>query len=87
MPKRPHTELNCSPDGPWITIHGETGSLTVNFREVMRGEMFAASPSRKRIIGEWIKARDAEGTTANANPPDAPIGVKLGPRAKARSKS
>lgn len=27
----------------------------------MRGELFAASPYRKRILAEWLKARDAEG--------------------------
>jgi hypothetical protein len=52
MPKHPHTELNCSPDGPWITMNGKTESVTINLREVMRGELFAANPSRKRIIAE-----------------------------------
>jgi hypothetical protein len=38
-------------------MHGDTGSVTINLREVMRGELFAASPGRKRIISEWLKAR------------------------------
>jgi len=52
MPKRSHTELRCSKDGPWVTMRGDTGSVTINLREVMRGELFAASPGRKRIISE-----------------------------------
>ena len=55
MPKRPHTELRYSPDGPWITMHGDTGSVTINLREVMRGELFAANRDWRRIISEWIK--------------------------------
>jgi hypothetical protein len=59
MPKKPpHTSLSCTADGPWITMHGNTGAVTINLREVMRGELFAASRDRKRIISEWLKARD-----------------------------
>jgi hypothetical protein len=57
MPKKPHTTLNCSPDGPWITMTGDTGSVTINLREVMRGELYAANPDRKRIISQWLRAR------------------------------
>ena len=62
MPKHPHTELNCSPDGPWLTLrHGEH-SLTLNLREIIRGEMFAAGSSgMKRTMAGWLKDRDAEG--------------------------
>jgi hypothetical protein len=85
MPKKlPHTTLNCSPDGSWITMHGDTGSVTINLREVMRGEMFAASPGRKRIISEWLKARDAEGEVSKIAAPDVPAGMRLGPRMKAK---
>ena len=84
MPKRPHTLLNCSPDGPWITMHGDTGSVTINLREVMRGELFAASRDRRRIISEWIKARDAEGEVGKIAGPDAPPGTRIGPRMKAK---
>jgi hypothetical protein len=44
---------------------GDTGSVTINLGEVMRGELFAACAGRKRIIAEWIKARDAEGEVSN----------------------
>jgi hypothetical protein len=50
----------------------------------MRGELFAASPDRKRIIAEWLKARDAEGEVSNIAAPDVPVGTRLGPRMKAK---
>ena len=84
MPTRPHTSLTCSPDGPWVTMHGDTGSITINLREVMRGALFAASRDRKRIIAEWIKARDAEGEVSNIAAPDVPPGTRLGPKMKAK---
>ena len=84
MPKRPHTLLNCSPDGPWITMHGDTGSVTINLREVMRGELFAASRDRRRIISEWLKARDAEGEVSKIAAPDVPPGTRIGPRMRAK---
>jgi hypothetical protein len=80
MPKSAHTELNCSSDGPWITMHGDTGSVTINLREVMRGELFAANPYRKRILAEWLRARDAEGEVGKIATPDVPPGTRLGPR-------
>jgi len=63
---------------------GDTGSVTINLREVMRGALFAASRDRRRIISEWIKARDAEGEVSKIAAPDMPIGVRLGPRMKAK---
>jgi hypothetical protein len=65
-------------------MHGDTDSVTINLREVMRDEMFTASPSRKRIIAEWIKARDVEGEVAKIAAPDVPAGTRLGPRMKAK---
>jgi hypothetical protein len=65
-------------------MHGETGSVTINLREVMRGELFAASPGRKRIIAEWLRARDAEGEVSTIAAPDVPVGTRLGPRMKAK---
>jgi hypothetical protein len=57
-----HTELNLSPDGPWLTIRDGDVSLTLNLREIIRGQMFAAGPtSMKRTMAAWLKARDAEG--------------------------
>jgi hypothetical protein len=53
-------------------MHGDTGSVSLNLREVMRGEMFAASRDRRRIISEWIRARDAEGEVSNIAGPDVP---------------
>ena len=84
MSKRPHTELNCSKDGPWLTLHGDTGSVTFNLREMIREQLFAARPDRKRLLAQWLKARDAEGETAKIVPPDEPLGHRLGPRLRAR---
>jgi hypothetical protein len=84
MAKRPHTELNCSPDGPWITLQGKNASLTFNLRELIRDMMPAQSVAGKRhLMAEWLRDRDAEGD-AKISPPDVPIGVKLGPRMKGR---
>jgi len=61
MPKHNHTELNCSPDGPWLTLRSGANSLTLNLREIIRGEMFAAGSSgMKRTMAGWLKERDAE---------------------------
>jgi hypothetical protein len=49
---------------------GDTGSVTINLREVMRGALFAASRDRRRIISEWIKARDAKGEVSKIAGPD-----------------
>jgi hypothetical protein len=65
-------------------MHGDTGSVTINLREVMRGELFAASRDRRRIISEWIKARDAEGEVGKIAGPDVPPGTRIGPRMKAK---
>jgi len=65
-------------------MHGDTGSVTINLREVMRGELFAASRDRRRIIAEWVKARDAEGEVGKIAAPDVPPGTRVGPRMKAR---
>jgi hypothetical protein len=65
-------------------MHGGTGAVTINLREVMRGELFAASRDRRRIISEWIKARDAEGEVSNIGAPDVPTGTRIGPRMKAK---
>jgi hypothetical protein len=50
----------------------------------MRGELFAANRDRRRIIAEWIKARDAEGEVSKIAGPDAPPGTRIGPRMKAK---
>lgn len=65
-------------------MHGETGSVTINLREVMRGELYAASPDRKRIISQWLKARDAEGDVGKVAAPDVPPGTRVRPRMKAK---
>jgi hypothetical protein len=65
-------------------MHGDSGSVTINLREVMRGELFAANPARKRIIADWLKARDAEGEVAKIAAPDVPPGTRIGPRMKAK---
>jgi hypothetical protein len=60
IPKKPtHTELNCSPDGPWVTIRDdENNALTINYREHIREIMPAErSRSRRRIMARWLKAR------------------------------
>ena len=41
-------------------------------------------PDRKRLLAEWLKARDAEGETAKIVPPDERLGTRLGPRPKAK---
>jgi hypothetical protein len=82
-PAPPH-RAPLQPRRPWVTMHGDTGSVTINLREVMRGELFAASRDRRRIIAAWIKARDAEGEVANIAQPDVPVGTRLGPRMKAK---
>jgi hypothetical protein len=46
----------------------------------VRGELYAASTNRKRIIGQWIKARDAEGEVAKIAVPEVPVWTRLGPR-------
>ena len=74
----PPTSLQGSPDGPWVTTSGDTGSVTINLGGVMRGELYAASPDRRRIISEWMKARDAEGEVAKIAAPDVPPGTRLG---------
>jgi hypothetical protein len=65
-------------------MHSDTGSVTINLREIMRGELYAASRDRKRIIAEWIKARDVEGEVSKIAAPDVPVGTRLGPRMKAK---
>jgi hypothetical protein len=65
-------------------MHGDTGSATINLHEIMRSELFAASPDRKRFISQWIKARDAEGKVTKIAAPDVPVGTRLGPRMRAK---
>jgi hypothetical protein len=85
MPKRPHTELNCSKDGPWISIRGKESALTFSLREFIRDLMPAEQYSdRRRVMSEWLKARDAEGEVAKIAAPDVPAGTRLGPRMKAK---
>ena len=87
MSKKPHTELQCSPDGPWLTLQAKNASVTFNLRELVRDLMPAqSSPGRRRLLAEWLRDRDAEGEVAKIAPPDVPVGVKLGPRMKARRK-
>jgi hypothetical protein len=84
MPKRSHTELSCSPDGPWITIRGKEASLTFSLREFIRDLMPAERYSdRRMIMSDWLKARDlkardAEGEVAKIAAPDVPPGTRLG---------
>ena len=83
MPKRPHTELRCSKDGPWITLHGEQSSLTFNLRELVRGLMPAERYAhRRRVMAEWVKARDAEGKGEPVKVPPGKVGERLGPLRK-----
>jgi hypothetical protein len=85
MPKRSHTELSCSPDGPWITIRGKEASLTFSLREFIRDLMPAERYSdRRMIMSDWLKARDAEGEVTNIAAPDVPPGTRIGPRMKAK---
>jgi hypothetical protein len=32
--------------------------VTFNLREVVRGELFAAPPDRKRILAQWLRRAD-----------------------------
>jgi len=83
MPKRPHTELRCSKDGPWITLHGEQSILTFNLRELVRGLMPAEHYAhRRRVMAEWVKARDAEGKGEPVKVPPGKVGERLGPLRK-----
>ena len=80
MPKRPHTELHCSPDGPWITLRSHGSSLTFSLRHLVRELMPAeSSSSRRRIMPEWLKARDAEIQQELIDPPDIEIGERRAP--------
>jgi hypothetical protein len=72
--------------GPWIILNTAIGGTGFNLRLLIRDLMAAQPASRKRVMARWVKDRDAEGETAKISPSDVPIGVKLGPRMKARRK-
>jgi hypothetical protein len=69
MPKKPHTELNCSPDGPWITLHAGHRHLTFNLRYLIRELMPAQHADRRRTMAHWLQAREAEQRGEPALPP------------------
>jgi hypothetical protein len=72
MPKPKHTELNNSPDGPWIMINSNIGALTFSFHEVLCNQTYAETGSDKGIIAAWVRARDAEGKPAPVKEPSKP---------------
>jgi hypothetical protein len=80
MPKRPHTELRRSLDGPWITLRSHGGSLTFSLRHLVRELMPAeSSSSRRRIMAEWLKAREAEIRQELIDPQDIELGERRAP--------
>jgi len=70
MPKKSHTELNCSPDGSWLTIRDGERSAIYNVRDLLRARMCeAGTGSDKRVIGAWLKAREAKGKRESLKDP------------------
>ena len=63
-----------------MIFNGEDGSVAFNVRQIARQEMFAADPGNvRRILGQWVRARDAEGNEASIVPPDIKAGCPAMP--------